>query len=187
MRADASGGAIALEPRPLGAAAADWPFAFDTRQVFELGAEGLTIRVAITNADDRPAPAGFGLHAFFPRRPGERVAFRAVAGWTNGLDMLPDARHVGGKWDFAAGQAVDPLDMVNDFDFWDGKARLSAPGQPDTVLQAATPLFPLLRLLHTAWPRLLRGRAGHPRGRRHPPPGRAGRHGHPRSRPDAGR
>jgi aldose 1-epimerase len=145
LRTDASSCAIALEHRPIGDDAADWPFAFDTRQVFELGANGLTVRMAVTNADDRPAPAGLGLHAFFPRRPGERVAFRAAAGWTNGADMLPDARRVGGKWDFAAGQAVDPLDMDNDFDGWSGEARLSAPGRPDTLLRADA-AFPLLRL-----------------------------------------
>jgi NAD(P)-dependent dehydrogenase (short-subunit alcohol dehydrogenase family) len=179
LRTDGSSCAIALEHRPVGDEAADWPFAFDARQVFELGEHGLTVRMAITNADDRPAPAGLGLHAFFPRRPGERIAFRAAAGWSNGADMLPDARHVGGKWDFAGGQAVDPLGMDNDFDGWDGARPAGHPAAGRRRLPAAAALY-------AAGPRLLRRRAGHPRRRRHPPPGRAGRHGHPGPRPDPG-
>lgn len=136
---------IVLSHRPVGSDADDWPFAFDARQSFELSGEGLSLRIAVTNAGPTPAPAGLGLHAYFPRRPGERLAFRSAGAWSNGPDMLPDARHAGGDWDFAAGRAVEAPVLDNDFVGWDGLARLSAPGRPATVLRAS-PAFRALRV-----------------------------------------
>jgi aldose 1-epimerase len=136
LSADARACEIALEHRTIGADAADWPFAFDARQRFELGGGGLAVTVSITNADDREAPAGFGLHSYFPRRPGERLTFAAAGAWTNGADMLPDRREGGPEWDFSSGRPVEGPPLDNDVFGWDGRARLSAPGRPDTVVEA---------------------------------------------------
>ncbi|HEY1751689.1 MAG TPA: aldose 1-epimerase, partial [Caulobacteraceae bacterium] len=116
--------------------AADWPFAFDARQRFELGDDGLTVTVSVTNAGDRDAPAGFGLHSYFRRRAGERLTFASAGAWTNGPDMLPDRRVSGPEWDFSRGRAVEGPPLDNDVFGWDGRARLSAPGRPDTVVEA---------------------------------------------------
>jgi aldose 1-epimerase len=135
-QAEASACEIALQHRPVGADAADWPFAFDARQRFELGARGLTVRITLANTGDRDASAGFGLHSYFPRRPGERLAFRAGGAWTNGPDLLPAERQHGGDWDFSAGRPVEGPPLDNDFFGWDGAARLSTPGSPDTLVRA---------------------------------------------------
>jgi aldose 1-epimerase len=140
LRAEAALCEIALDHGP----DADWPFDFAARQRFELSAAGLAVTIAVTNIADRPAPAGLGLHAFFLRRPGERLAFRSAGAWTNGVDMLPAAEVRGGAWDFADGrEIVEPLD--NDFFGWDGAARLSALGAAVTTL-GADPAFGHLRV-----------------------------------------
>ena len=45
---------------------ADWPFAFDVRQRFELEPGRLTLRLALTNRAAQPQPVGLGWHPYFP-------------------------------------------------------------------------------------------------------------------------
>ncbi|MEL6361184.1 MAG: hypothetical protein AAFR21_08850 [Pseudomonadota bacterium] len=57
--------------------AGHWPFAFQARQTFDLTDDGLTVRLSMTNTDDRPAPAGLGLHPYFSRTSETTVTFNA--------------------------------------------------------------------------------------------------------------
>lgn len=136
---------IALAHRPVGNDAQDWPFAFDARQQFALGPEGLSLTIQMTNTGEAPAPAGLGLHPFFVRRPGETLRFNARGAWTNGADMLPADKVSGGAWDHAGGRRVDGERLDHDFFGWDGEAWLSAPGAP-TVRLSASPEFSVLRI-----------------------------------------
>ncbi|MGH6957102.1 MAG: aldose 1-epimerase [Caulobacteraceae bacterium] len=135
---------IALEHRPDGAAAAEWPFGFDARQLFELDDDGLTASLRVENVGRCDAPAGIGLHAFFPRRPGERLAFASAGAWMNGPDLIPAHPTAGDAWDFAAGRALGETDIDNDFVGWRGVFRLWAPGGGETVVRA-DPVFGVLR------------------------------------------
>lgn len=155
VEADEAACTLALEHRAPGSdgagnegagnEAGDWPFAFDARQRFALDPEGLTVSLELTNASHEAAPAGFGLHPFFVRRPGEVLTFAARGAWTNGPDMLPAERVCGGGWDHAAGQAVGGAALDNDFFGWDGQARMTAPDKP-TVRLTAGPPFAMLRV-----------------------------------------
>lgn len=136
---------LALEHRLTGRATIDWPFVFDAHLQYSLGAEGLTVTESITNVSKTDAPAGIGLHAFFPRRPGQRIAFRSTAAWRNGPDMLPADRFTGGPWDYSGGRTLDADALDNDFVGWDGIARLSALKGPCVTLRAS-PAFNVLRL-----------------------------------------
>jgi aldose 1-epimerase len=141
LQATASLAVIALDHAP----DADWPFAFTAHQRFELTERGLTVTQSVTNTAEQPAPAGLGLHAYFPRRPGERLAFRSEGAWTNGPDMLPAERITGAAWDFAGGRAVEAEALDNDIVGWDGRARLSASGAATTLIEA-DPGFGSLRV-----------------------------------------
>src|SRR5271166_3586693 len=46
---------------------ANWPFAFTAEQRVGLTAAALHVTLAITNHHTAPAPAGLGLHPYFPR------------------------------------------------------------------------------------------------------------------------
>ncbi|MBU6498287.1 MAG: aldose 1-epimerase [Rhodospirillales bacterium] len=107
-----------------------WPFAFRAEQRFTLEAEALICDLAITNQHDASAPAGFGLHPYFPRHPGTRLQLAARTVWHNGADMIPTHRSdVPEPWDFADGRALDDVVVDNCFADWPGTARLSHPAR----------------------------------------------------------
>jgi aldose 1-epimerase len=136
---------LVLEHRPLGYGPATWPFAFDARQRFALDAAGLTVTISMTNAGDTDAPAGIGLHPFFPHRTGQRLAFASRGAWLTGADMLPKDRVTGGDWDFGAGQALGAAALDNDFHGWDGMAAMTADEGPRVIMRAS-PAFGVLRV-----------------------------------------
>lgn len=135
--ADETSCALGLDHRPTVSGGEDWPFAFDARQVFSLGAAGLTVAMSVTNSGETDAPAGIGLHPFFVRRPGQRLAFNSQGAWTNGPDMLPAERLSVRPWRYAAGRMLDDTALDNDFVGWDGKALMTANEGPDIVLRAS--------------------------------------------------
>jgi aldose 1-epimerase len=83
----------------------------------------------IRNTDRRPAPAGLGLHPYFPRAGEVMLRFSAARVWTNGADHLPDSSiPVPPEWDHADGRLVGSAKLDNCFDGWDGQALISRPG-----------------------------------------------------------
>jgi len=136
---------LVLEHRPWGDGPATWPFAFDARQTFSLDAESLAVTLSVANRGDAGAPAGIGLHAFFPRRPGQTIAFRSTGALLNGPDMLPTSEVSGGAWDYGAARPVDGAGLDNDFLGWDGAVDLSGDGGPRVAMRAS-PAFGVLRV-----------------------------------------
>lgn len=106
-----------------------WPFRYRARQDFHLDAGGLRVVLAIENLEDRPVPAGLGLHPFFVRDPDSTLAFRAAAVWLADREVLPVERvTVPPAW------AHDPPRPVvsgldNCFDGWDGRAMIAWPSR----------------------------------------------------------
>ncbi len=125
---------------------ASWPFAFSAEQRIRLTATALHMALAITNGHTSPAPAGLGLHPYFPRtatsvpRAGTTLQFRADAVWRNGADHLPSERaNVPPEWDHHAGRTVGELALDNCFEGWDGTAVLTWPDHRMTI--EATDIF----------------------------------------------
>jgi aldose 1-epimerase len=118
---------------------AGWPFAFSAEQRFHLTASTLHIALAVTNRHATPAPAGLGLHPYFPcgsalltgakaplSRDDVTLRFHADAVWRNGLDHLPSERvGVPPEWDHSAGRMVGDAALDNCFEGWDGIAALT--------------------------------------------------------------
>jgi aldose 1-epimerase len=46
--------------------AGEWPWAYEARQVFSLGEQGLEAQIACTNRSGEPMPCGLGFHPYFP-------------------------------------------------------------------------------------------------------------------------
>lgn len=126
-------------------ASADWPFAFEARQVFELGPRGLTITLSLTNCDGEPWPAGLGLHPNFPFCPDHMLQFEAAGAWSNGTDHLPLERVAGAPWDFSRGRPVATLRLDHDFHGWRGEAHIRG-GRAGPIRIAASGVFTVLRV-----------------------------------------
>lgn len=112
---------------------ADWPFAFVAELQVHLLPAALHIALAITNQHSAPAPAGLGLHPFFPRGTAT-LQFRANAVWQNGPDMIPTARTtIPPDWDHTTSRTVGSAALDNCFEGWDGTATLAWPDRTLTI------------------------------------------------------
>ena len=118
-----------------------WPFRYRARQSYRLEADRLIMRIAVENLEDRAVPAGVGLHPFFMRDAGTTLAFRAEAVWTGDAEVLPiDRVAVPPEWDFRDTRPVDPVQLDNCFDGWDGRATITWPERRLRLdLQASEP------------------------------------------------
>lgn len=114
-----------------------WPFPFAATLRYALDSSGLSVALGMTNRWSRHAPAGLGLHPYFPRLPGASLQFRATGVWLNGTDSLPQAHvPVPPDWDHTAGKPVGSVVLDNLFTGWDRTARLSLGGGPTLHLTA---------------------------------------------------
>jgi len=105
-----------------------WPFRYRARQSYRLEADRLTVRMALENLEDRPVPAGIGLHPFFVRDTETELACRIATVWTADAEVLPIERiTVPPQWDFSTARKVDGLVLDNCFDDWDGRAAITWP------------------------------------------------------------
>lgn len=117
---------LALAHHAIGEQARHWPFAFEAEQRFALAADNLRVTLSITNRHAGPAPAGLGLHPYFPRSPDATLRFAAKQVWLNGEDMLPARRiDVPSAWDHTHGLPIGGAALDNCFAGWDGTAGIS--------------------------------------------------------------
>lgn len=119
-----------------------WPFRYRARQSYRLGDDRLTIGISIENLEDRPVPAGIGLHPSFVRDADTQLTCSARAVWRTDADVLPVERiAVPADWDFSAGRRVDGVALDNCFDGWDGHAAIAWPRRRLRLDLAATVPF----------------------------------------------
>jgi aldose 1-epimerase len=106
---------------------ATWPFAFDATLGYRLDDDGLTVDLAITNKAAEPAPAGLGLHPYFPKANDAALMFSAAGAWQNDANFLP-ARHgpVPEDWQHETPRPVAGSDIDNCFTGWAGSAVIHA-------------------------------------------------------------
>ena len=124
-----TGATITLEHDPSGGNARKWPFAFHAEQRFSFAEDTLRVGMTLRNTDHRLAPAGLGLHPYFPRTGDVTLRFTAASVWTNGPDHLPATLvPVPPEWNHANGRAVGSAKLDNCFAGWDGHALVSWPG-----------------------------------------------------------
>ncbi len=97
-----------------------WPFAFEVRQRFVLGATGLEVHMSISNLAAQPQPVGLGWHPYFPKRSRSRLHIELTERWDNDASGLPTRR--------VPQQGIDGdvahLDFDNCFEGWSGPARI---------------------------------------------------------------
>jgi aldose 1-epimerase len=117
---------------------ADWPFAFVAEQRLVLRPDALRVEMRVTSRHHAAAPAGLGLHPYFPRAPGAALRFRAGSVWLNDANALPDRLvPMPEAWDHASGVAVGAVTLDNCFNGWDGAAHLDLGAVAVTIKASA--------------------------------------------------
>jgi aldose 1-epimerase len=107
-----------------------WPFRYRARQSYRLGPDRLTVAMAIDNLEDRPVPAGLGLHPFFVRHSDTELMCHARAVWLADAEVLPVERvPLPASWNFDRPRRVDEVVLDNCFDGWPGKAAVFWPSR----------------------------------------------------------
>jgi aldose 1-epimerase len=107
-----------------------WPFRYRARQRYRLDETSLAIGISIENLEDRPVPAGIGLHPLFVRDPDCELTCHTAFVWRTDADVLPIERiAVPPEWDFARGRRPDSVFLDNCFDGWDGRASIAWPAK----------------------------------------------------------
>jgi aldose 1-epimerase len=125
-----------------GEAGRGWPFPFDAEMRFALDPDKLAVTLAMTNRHDEPAPAGLGLHPFFPRADAATLRFAAGGVWRNGTDHLPE-KHVPvpPEWTHDPARRVGSATLDNLFTGWNGTAEITLSPSPIIVRLSASEVF----------------------------------------------
>jgi len=119
---------LVLEHVPFGFGPAGWdgwPFRYRAMLRFALSPEGLSLTLSVENTDEKPWPAGLGLHPFFPERPGTQLRLKAEGVWINGPDSLPvSLEPIPEQWDFGTLRPLGEPGLDHLFTGWQGEAEI---------------------------------------------------------------
>lgn len=109
---------------------AGWPFAFHATQTVALDGATLHHELTLTNRADVPAPAGLGMHPYFPRHGRATLTADVHGVWLTEDTCLPTERvPCPSHWNLSAGANADKLHCDNQFETWDRRARIVWPDE----------------------------------------------------------
>ncbi len=127
-----------------------WPFAFRAEIDYRLVPDAVTVTIAITNRHHTVAPAGIGLHPYFPKANEAALRFDAGNVWINGPDMLPSQHGaIPPDWNHKTERVAAAERLDNCFTGWDGTADISA-GPASLRIEASAP-FHNLQVFTPGW------------------------------------
>lgn len=106
---------------------ADWPWAFETRQSFQICTDHVVHELSVTSKDSRPFPCSLGPHPYFNSN-GARIQFHADALWEISGESLPTVKARAPVVNsLAVGVAAHDLNLDHCFEGWDGRATITWP------------------------------------------------------------
>lgn len=114
---------------------AAWPWAFRAVQQADLDAQGLTLRLTLSNLGDTTMPAGLGFHPYFPASVATRLKAQFSQAWLSDAEQIPsEAVSPGHFGNWADGDVVRRKALVDHCHAgWDGIARIEQPGHVVTL------------------------------------------------------
>lgn len=118
------------------------PFRYRARARYALDADGLDMRLEVTNAAAIRLPFGLGFHPWLVRTPHTTLRASLPRVWSETGDHLPDellSVEAVPQWDFRAGRPLPPGWINNGFPGWDGQATISWPELGLTMRLDAAP------------------------------------------------
>lgn len=127
-----------------------WPFAFDATVTYSLSGSALTVTIGMTNRHATAAPAGIGLHPYFPRTPDAALRFNATGAWRTGHDALPSCHGpLPPEWRHDAPRPVALSRLDNCFTGWDQEADITP--APASLRIQASDVFRQLQVFTPHW------------------------------------
>jgi aldose 1-epimerase len=118
--------------------AGEWPWRYQARQVVELDAGGMSLRLECRNRDTTPMPCGLGQHPYFPCGPETRIDTQVRTVFEIDENVLPTGEVTAtGRFDLGD-RAVCGQRLDHGFGGWGGFARLRDPAWPG-ALQLSSP------------------------------------------------
>ena len=138
--------ALTLAHRP----DSSWPFAFTAELGYSLSETALSVTLRLTSRHDGPAPAGIGIHPFFPKTANPSLRFTALGAWENGPDSMP-LRHgpPPTDWLHTEPRLVADSRLDNCFTEWNGIADIHA--GPASLRIEADAIFRNLQVFTPSW------------------------------------
>jgi len=127
-----------------------WPFAFRAEVAYSLTRAALTVTIQLTSHHIAPAPAGIGLHPYFPKANDPSLGFNAAGVWDNGPDSLPAAHgHPPAAWSHTQARPIAQSRLDNCFTGWDGTADIHA--GPASLRIEASDIFRHVQVFTPSW------------------------------------
>jgi len=107
---------------------ANWPWAFESRQRFQLFEDHVEVRLSVTSRDPRTFPSSLGPHPYFLSH-GAEIQFDSAQLWEISGEALPSHLARPPVVDhLAEGVAATSLNLDHCFEGWSGRARIKWAG-----------------------------------------------------------
>ena len=108
----------------------EWPWRYESRQLFTLDRGGLSLTISCRNLSDEPMPCGLGQHPYFPCTSETRLDTGVACVWTVDEKVLPVGRIAAEGRYALSDRLICGQDLDNGFGGWSRMARLATPGLP---------------------------------------------------------
>jgi len=119
-----------------------FPFAYTASLRFQLGDDRLEAHVCVTNEDERPMPAGIGIHPYFRRTADTVVRANCAGVWpADAVKNRAGAIAVPPEWDFRTYRSFGDVDLDHSFAWWDGRYDIKWPADRTRLRVTADPIF----------------------------------------------
>jgi aldose 1-epimerase len=103
---------------------ANWPWAFESRQRFQLFEDHVEVQLSVASRDSRPFPSSLGPHPYFLSE-GAQIQFDAAQLWEISGEALPTHLARPPVVDhLMKGVTATSLDLDHCFEGWNGRARI---------------------------------------------------------------
>jgi aldose 1-epimerase len=136
-RSDATSATLTLDHHSPGGV-----FRFRAEQRFALHPDRLDVTLAVTHRGDAPMPYGLGLHPYLVRRPDSLLSAEVTGVWVADETNIPRRLEpVPPAWNFRLRRNVNELELDNNFQGWNGTARIDWPDEGVSLAIEADDIF----------------------------------------------
>jgi aldose 1-epimerase len=103
----------------------EWPWAYEARQTFRLGDDGLDAEIECRNLSADPMPCGLGFHPYYPCDSGTRIDTQVEKVWEVDDDVLPTGTAPATGRYALEGTPACARGLDNGYGGWGGEMRLT--------------------------------------------------------------
>ncbi len=121
---------------------AEWPWAYEARQLFQLSETGLNAEISCRNMSAEPMPCGLGFHPYFPCDASTRIDTQVETVWEVDKQVLPTTVVPATEGYALDDQLACARGLDNGYGGWGGEMRLwNADGSVTHMVSPDAPFF----------------------------------------------